>query len=371
METAKERREARVSTARRRAEQHEVGYATTTLRIPDGLGFWEMKEGVHRIDIVPYRVGKGNPFVTTEGELHFERTYYSYKRIGPAQKYYIAPGRTFGKPDFVQDWRVAESRKENPDVKFLKSLVPKERQLFLVWDHADKSKGVQLWDLSFHVFGKLLDQRIKSSSESEGWDFFYMPDATGLTLRITVKKESAAAFEFLNVLSIDFQPRTQGLPDNIVNHGFCLDSMLIEMSYDGLRDAFLGGGSNSSNAKAESKHADSQGNATAQVPASVRPHSEREQAPASKPKPPVAKDYGLSEGMKIRYQGRLGEIRRISGDGTSLTLLMEDDEVEKAIKPDEVERVVVEESKGVQGDLEQPESEADDLDKDWDADWDK
>src|SRR5690606_17628626 len=104
---SRKERERRKSTARRRAEEKTSGFSTTTLNLPEGMSFFEFKPGVHTVDVIPYTVKKGkhtpggNPYAE-EGELHYERTYYMYRSVGPEEKPYVCLAKTFGKPDPIQ-----------------------------------------------------------------------------------------------------------------------------------------------------------------------------------------------------------------------------------------------------------------------------
>jgi hypothetical protein len=344
MARSKERRKRR-SAARARAEQHSSGYETTVLKMPEGVGFWSPKIGIHKIDIIPYKVGKENPAVekgwTREGDEYYERTYYCYRRIGAEEKSYVAPGRTFGHVDYIQEFRAREASKDGVDPKYLKSLDPKERQLFLILDHADMDKGVQIWDCSYHLFGRLLDSRINNSSDEDGWDQFDDPSEDGFTLRVTIEQQSGGGYTFNGSTAIDFIPRKSALPDKIVNHGICLDDLLIEYPYEKLKAIFLGsadGDKSEDKKEEESNDNGEQGKVKEDKPA---PKSAEKPAPKAKEKEeehdPKAGELGLKEKDKVKYKGLICNIVRISGDGTLLTLIDEDDDVHKAVAPKDVE----------------------------------
>ena len=237
----REEREKRQSTARQRAEQHSSGYATTTLMVPNGVGFFEADLGEHLIDIIPYKTGEGNPFVKQRGVLHYERTFYTYRNIGIEEKSYVCPSMTFGERDYIQEHRQEKARDPNADPQYLKGLAPKERQVFLVYDRKHPEKKIQIWEVSYYNFGRALDQRIKTSPEGSDWDLFYYPDRYGMSLRIVIGKEKGAGGRDYNaVQSIDFLPRADDLPTDIVNHGICLDEILVKTPYAELKRIFLG-----------------------------------------------------------------------------------------------------------------------------------
>lgn len=343
-----ERREKRKSLARQRAETHSSGFETSKLRIPEGVEFFKLKEGRMLIDIVPYIAGKGNEYAP-QGEEYYERTFWSYNKIGPEEKYLVCPSKTFGHKDFIQEEVQRLSREDNPNKDLIKSLTPKQRQLFLIWDHDAKDKGVQLWEFSYHQFGKALDLRIKDSTEAEGWDLFYFPDTDGMSLRLTVEENKPYG---LQVKFIDFVERKEPLPDKIVKHGICLDELLIVPSYEELKAAHLG-----SDYEKESQSEES------------TPESEDDNG-----KDPTASDYGIEAQSTVTYKGKELTVIGISPDGTSLKLLDEEkDKVETAISPADVKLVskseVTEEPSSEEGEEVVEMNDSTDGDAPWDN-WD-
>lgn len=362
----RDRRERRRNAARRRAEEHVSGFETTVLKMPENLSFFEMKEGVHKVAVVPYEVGKGNPFAD-EGEEYFERTYYVYRRIGPEEKNYVAIGKTFGKPDPVQEYRQKESKDPNADPDQLKALNPKERQLFLLYDLENPDDGLKLWDVSYHLFGKLLDSRIKNSSEEDGWDLFWFPNEEGMDLKLTVEEVSTGRYKYNEVTAIDFFPRRKPLPEKVVNHGVCLDDLLVELSYDRLKAVFYG--ADDEDAEPEKDNGQS---ASDQSDDKGSPEKDEPDPKPKKDSPKKASEAGIDRKDDVLYQGERYTVLKISDDETSLTLSNEDGDIEKAIGVDEVEKV--EETPFDNGDdKKEPEPASVSSSKDddpWDAEWD-
>lgn len=236
----KERKERQRVSARKRAEEHKSGFSSKCYRIPDGVKSYSIKkEGVHRMDIIPYTVPEGvnNPFAEP-GELHFERTYYTHRDIGPDGDMYPCLKKTFGTACPICDHRASMLRDPDADEELVKSLAPKERQLWNVFDPDDAEKGVQLWDCSFHLFGKQLDARVNNSDEDDGYEFFADPD-DGLTLKVGFKEKTFGGNTFCETETIDFKSRKAPLPDELLEKAMILDSLLIKYDYDSLKQIFL------------------------------------------------------------------------------------------------------------------------------------
>lgn len=333
-------RERRQSAARKRAETHSTGFETTLLRIPEGLTFFEAKAGIKTIDIVPYTTGKGNPF-SEPGEIYFERTFWCWRYLGAEEKTYACLHKTFGKRDPVQEWKNEEAKNPNADQKFLKDLVPKERQLFLVWDGVDPKK-LQLWEVSHHLFGKLLDSRIKNSDERMGWDQFYFADEDGMSLRLTFEEKSGGGYTWLDVTAIDFIRRDAPLPQAVQDHGICLDDLIVETPYNELRRAFLGIEDDEDSAgaqparksdKPEEKKTESR---QEEKKTETRTETRQEEKKAEEPKSKTASELGLKVQDEVIYQKTIHTIAKISPDGLSLTLMDNNDELVKNVAPSSV-----------------------------------
>lgn len=354
MSKKRDRKERRKSTARRRAEGHATGFSTTLLKLPEGLSFFEAKKGIKTVDIIPFIVGKGNPWAD-EGELHYERTFWMYRNIGIEEKNYVCSSKTFKKKDFIREWIQKESKNPNVDTKLLKALAPKERQLFLVYDNDEKEKGLQLWEYSYHNFGSLLDERTKTSSEQLGWDLFYFPDDDGMTLRLTIGEAKANFGSYDKVLAIDFMQRTEPLPKEIVNHGYCLDDLLVEIPYEELKSIFLMG---------DSPEPEKSGTEPDEGPEDKEPEEDEKKSD------PVAADFGLAVQDDVMYKGEKHTIYNISGDGTSLTLMDENDDPVKAISPDKVTKI---EEKAKESQKDEPKGKPNSDDGEWDEgeEWDE
>ena len=331
-------RDRRQSAARRRAETHSTGFETTMIRIPEGLSFFEAEAGIRTIDIVPFTAGKGNPFAEP-GELYYERTFWCWRRIGAEEKSYCCLHKTFGEKDPVQEWKTQEAKNPNADQKYLKDLSPKERQLFLVLDQKDQTK-IQIWDVSHHLFGKLLDSRIKNSDERMGWDQFYFPDSDGMSLRLTFEEMSGGGYSWMDVTAIDFIPRDGAIPDKIANHGSCLDDLLVKTPYNDLRRIFLdvGGDEETSTPAARKEEKREESAQKKEESKREEPAQKKEAPPEKKEESPSAGELGLRAQDEVIYQKTLQTIAKIAPDGT-LTLMDADDNLTKGVLPNAVKKV--------------------------------
>ncbi len=236
----KKRREKRstASTAKRRSEQHKAGFEITALSVPKDTELFSLKsEKAVRLDILPFVVGKGNPWAD-EGELHYERTYFVHRGIGVENNSYVCLAKTFGKKCPICDFRAKLIKDPDADEDLIKSLGPKERQLFNVIDTQDRDKGIQLWDISFHLFGKALDARIRNADEDDGYETFAELE-DGLTLKLGIEEGHYGKISFYGVETIDFKRRKEDYDEDVLDEVHCLDEIIKETPYKELKKILL------------------------------------------------------------------------------------------------------------------------------------
>jgi len=318
-------------SARERVEKHRTG-VSTSIQLPEGVSFFSVKKDcVVKMDIVPYTVpvGAKNPFFA-DGEEAFERTYFTHRSIGPNNDSYVCLAKTLGKACPICESRAELAGIVTTDDTLLKALLPKERQLWNVFDHSEPEKGVQVWDVSFHLFGKLLDSRVKNSDEDDDYEFFSDPE-DGQTLKVTFEEQVGPGYKFMNAASIDFKSRKSPLDAEIVEAANVLDNLLIVESYDKLKAIYL-----QIDVPNSDEDEDEDEDERDDEPQS-KPKTKAKAKPKAKVEVVTAEQFNIEKGSDVVHEeyGQCAVIK-ISPDGTSLTLVDEDDEVHRAVAPDEV-----------------------------------
>jgi len=236
----KEKRNKRSTSAaaKKRAETHKTGFDNTAFEMPDDVKQFALKsDKAVRLDIIPYEVGEDNPWAD-KGQLHYERTYWVHRGIGVDSTSYICLAKTCGDPCPICEHRAKLAKDSNADEDLIKDLAPKERQLFNVINTKEKNKGVQIWEISFHLFGKRLDKEIQNSDEDDGYEKFAELE-NGFTLKCGVDEKSFGGKSFYEVSSINFKPRDDDYDEDILEQTTCLDDILIIKDYDDLKEIFL------------------------------------------------------------------------------------------------------------------------------------
>ncbi len=228
------------TSGRDRAKKKEqgMGFSATYLKVPQGASFFRPKVGIYLLDILPYLVGKHNPFAQP-GSLHYERTYHLHGRVGADQNAFLCPRMTGKRPCPICEHRQRLLREDAADNEALiKDLSPRERQLFNIRNLKEPDKGIQLFDISYHLFGRLLDARIRDSDEEDEWDLFYKLEG-GLTLKVGFTEKSFGGRTFVEAETIDFKARKEDYDEEFLEQVFNLDGLLKEVEYDELKKLFL------------------------------------------------------------------------------------------------------------------------------------
>ena len=230
----------RYTSAKERAEKQSTGFQAPYLKLPEKVHLFKPKEGVMLIDILPFKAGSGNPWAE-EGRIHWERTFYVHRGLGANSDSYLCPRMNSKSRCPVCEHRLVLMKKGDPEMEErVKEMLPKQRQLFNIRDLRDPDKGLQLWDISYHLFGKVLDARLRNSDEEDDWGrFFFIED--GLTLKVAMVEKSFGGFTYMEAETIDFKQRAKQYKDSVLERVFCLDHLLVEPSYDKLEKIYLEG----------------------------------------------------------------------------------------------------------------------------------
>lgn len=362
-----------IPSAREWAKYHE-SFGRTSLKIPEGVSMFAIKKpGVYKVDIIPYVVGKGNPSAQ-QGKIYWQRTYFNHRNVGPNQNAYACPAKTAGLKcpiceDVTQQFNNVDPSLSEREIKSEKQrigqLAAKERQLFNVIDLDNPDPGIQIWETSYHLFGRLLKDRLDNLDVDEDYDYFHHP-VRGYTLRLTASEETAGTIRFCKVSAIDFKPRKEPYKMDIIRDAYCLDELPKVLSYDELSRIYLGELDEDSNpgkgddngqrstgrmsfTKTKSEEQPVKGSprrftdededkpaprtrATAKAPAEQEDDNKEDTSPV-KGQPKTAQEAGIKDGALVYYNGLECEVIHISRDGTSVRVEDNDGQEYHAVAP--------------------------------------
>ena len=228
-----------VMSAKDYAEQDRAGFTSSTLNLPEGVTLFKLDSTKTRyIDIIPYKVGKGNE-KADPGELHYERTYYVHKGLGADGKgREVCLAKTFKKPCPI--CKLLDKQKASGDIDedTFKKLSAKTEQLFNVIDAEDPKKGIQLWPINRFFFGKALTEACQALDDDDEEQFF-ASYKRGSTLKLTVEENKFAGRTSYKVARVDFKRRKKQYQKSITEDAYCLDDLIKRKSPDELKKVFL------------------------------------------------------------------------------------------------------------------------------------
>lgn len=239
----------------KRLDEKGKGFDSSTIQLPQGVSFFNFKDAKPKtLDILKYKVGKGNPFAD-EGLFHWERTFYVHKNIGSDNRAYVCPqmesggehhwygAATGGKnkcPICEHIIPLSEDYQENKDL--IKSIRLQERQLFNVKLAKERRSEIMVLDIATWSFGRLIDAELttdRDEGDDEYQDFSeWSSKKGGLSIRVTIEKSVYNRRDQFKPISVSFKKRTHEYK-NLEDKLHCLDSLIKVPEYKELKEVFL------------------------------------------------------------------------------------------------------------------------------------
>lgn len=218
--------------AKKKAEQSMNRGKSSYLNVPEGVERLKPKKAMN-MDVVPYIVTSDKHPIAEKGDQWYQRTFYLHYLDN---KPYVCP-KSVKKPCPVCE-HVKElfNSEDAADIELAKQMRAKERELYNVIDLDDQDKGVQLFELSYHLFGKALDEEISEGDDELGG---FAELVGGKTLRVSFRSKKLGKNEFLEVRKIEFEDRDD-YEEDILDDVVDLDKALIIEDYDTLQKAIYG-----------------------------------------------------------------------------------------------------------------------------------
>ena len=233
MATTRKKKRSLGSTRVSREERST--FRSKSIRPPEDFELFKIdKAGPKYLAFLPYVVKEESPGARP-GDLFPYRRFWVHRGIGPNNETYCCPYRNWNKRCPICEER-DRLRRDDADDDTVNALNAKERQLWLVMDMKNPSKGVQLWDVSYYLFGEMLDDFLKDSDEGDHYDNYWHPEG-GFVVKVGFKEKRYAGTTYYESSSIEFRPRKHDYDDELLDSLPCLDDLLIETSYSELKSA--------------------------------------------------------------------------------------------------------------------------------------
>lgn len=224
----KKKKAAKAARAKARQQAQEQAKrsgrgGSSTVSAPADLEFFKAREeGSQTLSVLPFTVTKNRALLSNidSGDFYYKVSYKIHRGVGPEEKVVVCP-KTFGKACPICE-EYTTMRKGDAEYDEYKGLRPSDRDLYLV-----VSKGkLQLMEIPWFWFGKLLDNEIKED-DNEDKLFFFPEDNIDLRVDWETDKFGTKA------VAIRFKKRKEDLDEELIEQaeGIDLGDCVIETSY--------------------------------------------------------------------------------------------------------------------------------------------
>jgi hypothetical protein len=227
---------------KKKAEDAAKSGNLTAVRIPEGVERWSPTDRRVKLSILPYEVTEDHNPEAQAGEFWMRRKFKLHYGVGVEEKPYVCL-RSVGKACPICDYLSTHRNDEDMDEDEQKALRPRDRELYnvLVQSGENQSDEVQVFEYSYHNFGKILEEEVQDSDDPS--DASYMdPEAGedgGRDLQIKWRSKKLGKTTFLECASIVFEEREEPIEDEVLEQCVNLDKCLLILDYDELNAIFL------------------------------------------------------------------------------------------------------------------------------------
>lgn len=181
------------------------------------------------LDILPY-------IITTEkhtkgveiGFVDYKLEYWRHQNIGPNNQTILCLSKTYDKPCPICELYETLKDELGWDHKDTKAVKAKRRTIMNIIDLANEEKGIQVWDVSWHIFDSLLLVEVDDFDSEEQLLFYDIEE--GKTIRIRSFLDNMGGTKFASIDKLDFIDR-EPLNDTIEEETYPLDALIEIPTY--------------------------------------------------------------------------------------------------------------------------------------------
>ena len=359
----REKREIKYSDAKGFAEDYGKNFKPTTYKVPKGVKTFRFEEAkTYGIDFLPHIVGKRNPN-KKKGEVHFECTMWVHPRLGPEGQPFTCNRKSIGPKEKCAacSRRAMLAKKstgdeDDPYKDEIDALKPQQRQLFYI-KLAKKPKITYIVDQAYFGkgfgFGEFINETLDAMKKGDKrLNFFHLEG--GFTANIRMKGSKFLGRTFYRPTNIEFVKRENDYEESLLDELPALDSLIIPADQDELKEAIEGladsddkKGRKKGKKKGKSKDEDEEEDDDVEEDEEEDEEDSDEETDEDEGEDEddsdddkdeeTASDLGIEVGSTVKHK-KHGEceVVHVSGDGTSLRIKDDDDEVHRAIAPSDV-----------------------------------
>lgn len=209
-----------------------------------GVKFYKPKEGVNKINIIPYEIKDDlHPLVRVGkrkvGDLSYVMDIWVHQRVGPGEAAIVCPSKNYGKACPLCEAQDACYKKG--DEEGAKEFKASRRVYYNVEDVVDPDEGVQVFDVSHFKFEKELIGAAKRKGEEGAIVRFADPDMkTGKVIKCYGEKEKSGGYEVMNFKDFEFIDRKTDSVDGLIDDAISFDELLTLHTYDEIVEVMTG-----------------------------------------------------------------------------------------------------------------------------------
>jgi hypothetical protein len=206
------------------------------------IKFWKQKEGVNKIDIIPYTVSSNaHPLVHNgileKGDLDYTLELWVHTYLGPQNTTVVCPKRNYGQPCPICE-QAAKYHDEGKEEES-KALWAKKKMYYNVQDALHPGDGVQILETNFKYFEKPLRSLAKDTDDGTPFIDFADPKK-GKTLKFTGEKEKFSGKDFIQFSNMKFLDRDEPIVA-LLKDAITFDKYIIKYTYEELEAILFGG----------------------------------------------------------------------------------------------------------------------------------
>jgi len=213
------------------------------LSFKDKVKFFEVREGVNRINIIPYEIKtKDHPAVKAGkakvGDYRYNLDLFIHQYVGPEKADVICPKRNFGKPCPICD--EANKLLDSGKKKEAEALYAKRKAIYNVEPIVKgESQGLQIFIASHALFEKELIGEAHACENGEDIITFANTD-DGKVVKFRASEEAFGKNKYFEYKSFSFEDREEEIDEEILDNAVSLDEAMVVLSYEEIEKIFFG-----------------------------------------------------------------------------------------------------------------------------------
>lgn len=223
---------------RQKAKEAEFTGGSSVLKLKSDVAFWKPHKGNNDIMIVPFKMAEGSTLEDVDkGDTWYRMQYLRHTNVGPEKKMIVCP-RTIGKKCPICEHRsmLINEKHKSYDDEEVKELTPKKRELYNVVDVDKDEDKVCVFDISYHCFGKPLEEELRNVDDDSPGLSFADPEG-GSVIHVRMAEETFGKNNYFEAKRFDF---TKAGPwsDEVLDSAVDFSQHLIILDYDKINAMF-------------------------------------------------------------------------------------------------------------------------------------